>query len=66
MQTTTTSTGLGFRSFSPIASQSVLHAGSIVFLPEDDAPPSNQLEAQQLVVPDTMSLGPPGGMQLPE
>ena len=32
----------------------------------DDMPPSNQLETQQLVVHDTMPLGPPGGIQLPE
>ena len=38
-----------------------------VFLTENDAPPSNQLEAQQLVVHDTMLLAQPGGLkQLPE
>ena len=57
---------LGFRSVSPIASQSVPHAGSSVFLTEDEVPPSNQLEVQQIVVSDTMLLGPPGGMQLTE
>ena len=37
-----TSAGLGFRSFSPILSQSVPNASSSVFLKEDDVPPSNQ------------------------
>ncbi len=37
-----------------------------MFLTEDEVPPSNQLEVQQIVVSDTMLLGPPGGMQLPE
>ena len=41
----TSSIGLGFRSFSPIASQSVPPASSSLFLSEDDfLPPSNQLE----------------------
>ena len=41
----TSSIGLGFQSFSPIASQSVPPASSSsVFLIEDDLPPSNQLE----------------------
>ena len=44
-QPVATSAGLGFRSFSPISSQSVPNAASIVFLTEDDVPPSNQLEA---------------------
>ena len=65
-QPVATSTGLGFRSFSPMASQSVPHASSSVFLTEVDVPPSKQLEVQQIVVSDTMLLGPPGGMQQPE
>ena len=51
-------------SFSPISS--VPNTASIVFLTEDDVPPSNQLEAQKLVVHGTTSLVPPGGLQLPE
>jgi hypothetical protein len=35
---TTSNIGLGFRSFSPMASQSVPPAGSSVFLIEDDLP----------------------------
>ena len=66
-QPVATSTGLGFRSFSsPIASQSVPNAAISVFLTKEDVPPSNQLEAQQLVVYDTTSLGQPGGIQLPK
>ena len=60
------STGLGFRSFSPIASQSIPPASSSVFLTEDDLPPSNQLEVPQIVVSDTMLPSPPGAMRLPE
>ena len=41
-----------FAPFSPISSQSVPNAASSVFLTEDDVPPCNQLEAQQLVVPE--------------
>ena len=60
----TSSIGLGFRSFSsPMALQSVLPAGSSVFLTEDDLPPSNQLEVPQIVVSDTMLLGPTGAMR---
>jgi len=39
----TSSIGLGFRSFSPIASQSIPPASSNLFLSEGDLPPSNQL-----------------------
>ena len=39
----TSSIGLGSRSFSPIASQSIPPASSSFFLSEDDLPPSNQL-----------------------
>ena len=63
----TSSIGLGFRSFSPMASQSIPPASSSVFLTEDDLPPSSQLEVPQIVVSDTMLMsGPPGAMQLPE
>ena len=63
----TSSTGLGFRSFSPIASQqSIPPASSSVFLTEDDLPPSNQLEVPQIVVSDTMLLDPTGGVRMPE
>ena len=69
-QPVATSAGLGFRSFSPIpSSQSIPNAASSVFLTEDDdvPPPSNQLGAQQLVVPEyTMSLVQPVGLRLPE
>ena len=40
----TSSSGLGFRSFFPVASQSIPPASSSLFLAEDDLPPSNQLE----------------------
>jgi hypothetical protein len=56
----TSSSGPEFRSFSPMVSQSVPHAGSSVFLTEDDLPPSNQLEVPQIVVSDTMLLDPTG------
>jgi hypothetical protein len=46
--------------FSPISS--VPNTASSVFLKEDDVPPSNQLEAQKLVVHGTTSLVPPGGL----
>ena len=62
----TSTIGLGFRSFSPIASQSVPLASSSVFLTEDDLPPSNQLEVTQIVDSDTMLPGPSGAMRLPE
>jgi hypothetical protein len=62
----TSSIGLGFRSFSPIASQSVPPASSSVFLTEDDLPSSNQLEVLQIMVSDTMLSGPSGAMRLPE
>ena len=64
----TSSTGLRFRSFSPIiALQSLVpQVGSSVFLTEDDLPPSNQIEVPQIVVADTMLLSPSGAMRLPE
>ena len=65
-QPVATSTGLGLCSFSPSSSQAVPQAAISVFLTEDDIPPSNRLETQQLVVHDTTSLGHPGGIQLPE
>ena len=54
----TSSSGLGFRSFSPVASNSVPPA-------EDDLPPSNQLEVSQ-IVPETILPSQPGAMILPE
>ena len=66
-QPVASSTGLGFRSISPSSSQTVPQAAISVFLTEDDIiPPSNQLEAEQLVAHDTTSLGHPGGIQLQE
>ena len=62
----TSSIGLGFRSFSPIASQSVPPASSSLFLSEDDLPPSNQLEVPQIVITDTILPDSSGAMQLPE
>jgi len=61
----TSSSGLGFRSFSPVASQSIPLASSRLFLAEDDLPPSNQLEVSQ-IVPETMLPSRPGAMILPE
>ena len=61
----TSSSGLGFRSFSPVASNSVPPASSSLFLTEDDLPPSNQLEVSQ-IVPETMLPSQPGAMILPE
>ncbi len=61
----TSSSGLGFCSFSPVASQSIPPASSSVFLAEDDLPPSNQLEVSQ-IVPETMLPSRPGAMILPE
>ena len=61
----TSSSGLGFCSFSPMASQSISPASSSLFLAEDDLPPSNQLEVLQ-IVPETMLPGPSGAMILPE
>jgi hypothetical protein len=61
----TSTSGLGFRSFSPVASNSVPPASSSLFLTEDDLPPSNQLEVSQ-IVPETMLLSQPGAMILPE
>ena len=60
------SIGLGFRSFSPIASQSVPPASSSLFLSEDDLPLSNQREVPQIVISDTMLSGSSGVMKLPE
>ena len=63
----TSSIRLGFRSFSPIASQSIPPASSSLFLSEDDLPPSNQLEeVLQIVVADTMLPGSSGATHLPE
>jgi hypothetical protein len=61
----TSSSGLGFRSFSPVATNSVPPASSSLFLTEDDLPPSNQLEVSQ-IVPNTMLPSQPGAMILPE
>jgi hypothetical protein len=61
----TSNSGLGFRSFSPVASNSVPPASSSLFLTEDDLPPSNQLEVSQ-IVPETMLPSQPGAMILPE
>jgi hypothetical protein len=61
----TSSSGLGFRSFSPEASQSIPPASSSLFLAEDDLPPSNQLEVSQ-IVQETMLPSRPGAMILPE
>ena len=61
----TSSSGLGFRSFSPVASNSVPPANSSLFLTEDDLPPSNQLEVAQ-IVPATMLPSQPGAMILPD
>ena len=49
----TSSSGLGFRSFSPMASNTIPPASSSLFLTEDDLPPSNHLEISQ-IVPETM------------
>ena len=62
----TSSIGLGFRSFSPIASQLIPSASSKLFLSEDDLPPSNQLEVPQIVILDTMLPGSSSTMQLSE
>ena len=62
----TSSSSLGFRSFSPVALQSVPKASSSsLFLAEDDLPPSKQLEVGQ-IVPETMLPTLPGAMILPE
>jgi len=61
----TSSLGLGFRSFSPVASQSIPPASSCLFLSEDDLPPSNQLEVSQ-IVPEMMLPSRSGTMILPE
>ena len=61
----TSSSGLGFLSFSPVASQSIPSASSSLFLAEDDLPPSNQLEVSQ-IVQETMLPSRPGAMILPE
>ena len=61
----TSNSGLGFRSFSPMASKSILPASSSLFLSEDDLPLSNQLEVSQ-VVPETMLPSLPSAMILPE
>ena len=61
----TSSAGLGFRSFSPVVSQSIPPASSSLFLAEDDLPPSNKLEVSQ-IVPGTFLPSRPGAMILPE
>ena len=61
----TSSSGLGFRSFSPVASQSIPPASSSLFLSEDDLPPSNQLEVSQIIT-ETMLPSRSGAMVLPE
>ncbi len=61
----TSSSGLGFRSFSPVASNFIPPASSSLFLTEEDLPPSNQLEVSQ-IVPETMLPSNPGAMILPE
>ena len=61
----TSNSGLGFRSFSPMASQSISPASSSLFLSEDDLPLSNQLEVSQ-IVPETMLPSLPSAMILPE
>jgi hypothetical protein len=60
----TSSSGLGFRSFSTVPSNSIPPASSSLFLPEDNLPPSNQLEVSQ-IVPKTMLPSRPGAMILP-
>ncbi len=60
----TSSSGLGFRPFPPVASTSVPPASSSLFLTEDDLPPSNQLDVPQ-IVPETMLPSHPGAMILP-
>ena len=62
----TSSSGLGFRSFSPVASNPVPPASSSLFLTEDDLPPSNQLEVSSQIVPEAMLQSQPGAMILPE
>ena len=62
----TSSSSLGFRPFSPVASQSVPPASSSsLFLAEDDLPPSNQLEVGE-IVPEARLPILPGAMVLPE
>jgi hypothetical protein len=61
----TSSSGLRFRSFSPVATNAVLPASSSLLLTDDDLPPSNQLEVSQ-IVPSTMLPSQPGAMILPE
>ncbi len=59
------SSGLGFRSFSPVASNSIPPSSRSLFLTEDDLPPRNQLDVSQ-IVPETMLPSHPGAMILPE
>jgi hypothetical protein len=61
----TSSSGLEFRSFSPVASQSIPPASSSLFLAEDDLSPSNQFEVSQ-IVPEMMLPSRSGTMILPE
>ncbi len=65
VQVATSSSGLGFRSFSPVASNAVPPASSSLFLTEDDLPPSNQLGVAQ-IASETMLPVHPGAMILPE
>ena len=63
----TSSSGLGSRSFPPVASKSIPPASSSLFLTEDDLLLSNhQLEVPQIVIPDTMLPGSLRTMQLSE
>ena len=55
----TSISGLGLRSFLPVASQSIPPASSSLFLSEDDLPPSNQIEVSQIVL-KTMLPSRPG------
>ena len=61
----TSSSGLEFRPFSPVASNSIPPASSSLFLTEDDLPPSNRLDVSQ-IVPETMLPSQPGATILPE
>ena len=61
----TSSSGLGIRSFSPVASNSIPPASRSLFLAEDDLPPSNQLEVSE-IVPETILTSRPGAMIMPE
>jgi hypothetical protein len=62
----TSSSGLGFRSFFPVASNSIPPASSSLFLTEDDLPSSNQLEVLQIVPETMLPRSHPGAMIFPE